>query len=119
MFDSIYEWIRRIAYYLVIVTAVLHIVPNLEYRRYIRFFTGLILVMLLAGPVLALFDSKIDINGLYNREEYEKQLEKMELSLEQMDDMDMIYFTESNAENDSSQNVDVDEIGVEEIRVGR
>ena len=40
MFDYIYEWIQNIAFYLVLVTAVLHAVPNKDYKKYIRFFTG-------------------------------------------------------------------------------
>lgn len=40
MFDYIYEWIQNIAFYLVLVTAVLHAVPNKDYKKYIRFFYG-------------------------------------------------------------------------------
>ena len=112
MFDYIYQWMQRVAYYLVIVTALLHIVPNPEYRRYIRFFTGLILVLLLAGPILSLFDSGIDINGLYDRSAYEKQLEETQSFL------DELQMTDDPSENPSG-NSSHGTISVEEIKIGR
>lgn len=46
------EWIQNIAVFLIVSAAVLHAVPGEDYRKYIRFFTGLILILLLAGPIL-------------------------------------------------------------------
>ena len=55
MFDYLYEWIQNIAFYLVLVTAVLHAVPDKGYQKYIRFFTGLVLILMIVTPVLRLF----------------------------------------------------------------
>ena len=52
--DMIGEWIRDIAVFLIVSAAVLHAVPGKDYRKYIRFFTGLILILLLAEPILVL-----------------------------------------------------------------
>ena len=52
--DMIGEWIRDIAVFLIVSAAVLHAVPGKDYRKYIRFFTGLILILLLAEPILEL-----------------------------------------------------------------
>ncbi|HJD41586.1 MAG TPA: stage III sporulation protein AF [Candidatus Mediterraneibacter quadrami] len=52
--DMIGAWIRDIAVFLIVSAAVLHAVPGKSYRKYIRFFTGLILILLLAEPVLEL-----------------------------------------------------------------
>ena len=54
MFDYIYEWVRNIACYMVLVTAFIQIVPGNDYKKYIRFFTGIILIILLMTPVLKL-----------------------------------------------------------------
>ncbi len=53
MFDYLYEWIRNIAFYLVMITAVMHVVPNPDYKRYIRFFTGLVLTVMLTSRFLS------------------------------------------------------------------
>ena len=39
MFEYLYGWMQNIAFYMVMVTAVMHIIPNSDYKRYIRFFT--------------------------------------------------------------------------------
>lgn len=65
MFDYFYEWIQNIAFYLVLVTAVLNAVPNKDYRKYIRFFTGLVLVLMLVTPVLKVFGTDLRLEELY------------------------------------------------------
>ena len=73
MLAYIYEWMENIAVYLVLVVAVLHMVPNEEYKRYIRFFIGMILILLFASPVL-----KICGMSGFPKEEYQRQLKEIE-----------------------------------------
>ena len=63
MFDYLYEWIQNIAFYLVLVTAVLHAVPNKAYKKYVRFFTGLVLILMIITPVLRLFGTEAEEIG--------------------------------------------------------
>ena len=106
MFQYICDWMQRIAYYLVIVTALLHMIPGEEYRRFVRFFTGLILVLLMAGPLLRLFDGTIDLNGIYDSTGYQTEIENVKEFMEQKEAADR-----SSGETS--------EIHVGEIRVGR
>jgi len=59
MFGSLYEWLQNISYYLILVTAVTYVLPSGSYRKYIRFFTGLVLILMLLIPVMNLFRIKI------------------------------------------------------------
>lgn len=72
MLDYIYTWIENITFYMVIMVAVLHMVPGEAYKKYIRFFVGLILILMLANPILKIW-------GLadHTKIEYEKQLQEM------------------------------------------
>ncbi len=56
MLTFIYEWIENIAFYLVILVAVMRMIPNNHYQKYIRFFAGLILILMLVEPIFKLFD---------------------------------------------------------------
>ena len=56
MVAFIYEWIENIAFYLVILVAVMQMIPQNSYQKYIRFFAGMILILMLAGPILRIFD---------------------------------------------------------------
>ncbi len=82
MFSYLYEWIMNLSYYMVMVTAVMHIVPNSDYKRYIRFFTGLVLVLMLTDPVLGLLGAGDLWQNLYESPAYREQVEKMEQALQ-------------------------------------
>ena len=78
MRDFIYEWIQNIAFYLILITVLLHMLPDSDYKKYIRFFTGLILILLLITPVLKLLHIDYWITDLYKSEEYRRQVRRME-----------------------------------------
>lgn len=78
MFEYLYEWLQNIAFYLVLTTAVMHIVPNHTYTKYIRFFTGLLLVVMLAGPVLKVFGMEQKFTEIYVSEEYKQKRKEIE-----------------------------------------
>lgn len=54
MFEYLYKWLQELSYYLILVTAVTNVLPSNAYRKYIRFFTGLILILMLLTPVMNL-----------------------------------------------------------------
>ena len=83
MLEQLYGWIRNIAVYLVVMTGVMHIVPGKEYRKYIRFFSGLILIILLASPLLKLTGMWEDFGSLYRNREYEMEVERIERAAEE------------------------------------
>lgn len=78
MLDQIYEWFRNIAVFLVVMTAVMHAVPGKDYVKYIRFFSGLILILLLFTPVLKLFGMEERFREIYSGAEYEMQRREIE-----------------------------------------
>lgn len=78
MLDFLYQWITNIAFYLVIITAVIQVLPENSYKKYVRFFTGLILVFLLASPILKMFGMEQKFYEIYEGETYREQLEEME-----------------------------------------
>jgi len=80
MFEYIYEWMKNIAFYLVIIVVALQMVPGETYKKYIRFFAGLILILMLAGPVLKLFGM-----SEFPRNEFQKEFERIEAFLQKED----------------------------------
>ncbi len=49
--ENLFEWIRNIAYYLIFITVVSNLLPNKKYEKYIRFFAGMVLILLVLKPV--------------------------------------------------------------------
>ena len=78
MFAYLYEWIRNVAFYLVLVTALLHVLPRSGYQKYIRFFTGLVLILLVLAPVLKLFQMAEELRDAYRDDSWLEQLEEIE-----------------------------------------
>ena len=72
MFEFISQWLKNITFYYIIVTLILQMTPTQEYKKYIQFFTGLILILLLAEPVLRLTEMGVSI------ESYEEQMRQFE-----------------------------------------
>ena len=54
MFQQIYKWIQNITVYLIITAAVMHAVPGKDYGKYVLLFSGVMLILLLATPLMNL-----------------------------------------------------------------
>lgn len=73
MLTYIYDWIENIAFYLVILVAVMQMIPQNSYQKFIRFFAGMILILMLAGPIVKLF-GMTDFQSI----EYQSVLQEIE-----------------------------------------
>ena len=82
MLDYIYEWMENIAFYMVIVVAAMQMVPGDGYKKYIRFFAGMILILMLTGPILKLFGM-----SEFPNDEYKKELEEIENATKYMEEI--------------------------------
>lgn len=51
---EIYQWMKDLAFFHVLTTAILHILPDKRYEQYVRLFMGLLLILLICTPVLLL-----------------------------------------------------------------
>lgn len=125
MFEYLYEWIRNIAYYMVLVTAVMQIIPNHDYKKYIRFFTGMVLILLLMTPVLKLFGMEQKFSELYEGKKYEEEIKEIEDSTQYLEELDIAdYFPKEYSEKQEDMADQADEnvtsdIGVEEVQIGQ
>lgn len=70
MFDYFYEWIQNLTFYIILTTCVLHLLPGKEYKKYVQFFTGLVLILMLITPVVKIFG----IEGA----DFENELEELQ-----------------------------------------
>ena len=55
MKESFYQWVKTLAVFYILFSAVLHLIPDSKYERYIRSFMGLLLIYILCTPVFAVF----------------------------------------------------------------
>lgn len=91
MFDYLYEWLQNLAFYMILMTAVLQALPDNSYQKYIRFFCGMILVVLLAGPVMQLFGAQEHFTEHYRTAELERTKKEMRDAAKYLEDAEARY----------------------------
>lgn len=117
MMDFLYMWIRNISVYLILASAALQIVPGKDYKKYIRFFSGLVFLLLLFLPVLKVTGMDETFYDIYSNSEYEREKQEIERASELYENSEieeLIGSMENNIEDNKS---DRGIIEVEEIRI--
>lgn len=67
MLADFLSWIRQMIYLLIFLVLMLQILPSGNYRKYVKFFTGLIFVVALIGPVVSALQNT-DLNEMVTNE---------------------------------------------------
>lgn len=117
MLEQIYNWILNISVYLIVVSAVMHAIPGKDYGKYIRFFSGLILILLLITPVLSLTGMKGRFDALYSGYEYELEKAEIERAGQMYEEADLAeYLPESGVQEIQGESRE-DESGSEERKI--
>lgn len=69
---EIYQWVRILATFYILFTAVLQLMPDRKYERYIRSFMGLLLIYMLCTPLFSFLRGSREMIGdfadYYNEE---------------------------------------------------
>ena len=117
MFQYLYEWIQNLAFYIVLITVVLHAVPDSGYKKYIRFFTGMGLILMMVTPIFRIFGKDSQIMNFYKSREYEAKLKEIENAAAYLKGMDSADFLREAEERTEKQ--EIDDIRVEEIQIER
>lgn len=75
MRTELYQWMKSLAFFHVLTTALLHILPDKRYEQYIRLFMGLLLVLLICTPIFAVVGkSEKLLSGFSNNYGREEQV---------------------------------------------
>ncbi|MDO4473455.1 MAG: stage III sporulation protein AF [Eubacteriales bacterium] len=111
MLEYLSEWMKQIAYYMVLVTMVIQLTAGKSYQKYIRMFTGIVLVLFVLSPAakFASVDFREIMDSVKNR--YEQELREAEMNWRESIDQN---------QNGTDDNEDVSgTIEVEEIQIGQ
>lgn len=99
MFEFLYEWVENIAFYMILATVLIQILPDNTYKKYIRFFTGMILILLLMTPVFRIFGMEGTVSDLFTTGKYQDELEEIERSTSYLRDIELEDYAEEAAED--------------------
>lgn len=115
MFQYLYEWAQNLAFYMVLVTVALHAVPDSGYKKYIRFFTGMVLILMIVTPIFRIFGMDSQIVNFYKSREYEAKLKEIEEATDYLNDIDSLGILEGAQQSTGAgENTDMQKRGQEE-----
>ena len=84
--DSIYEWMKNLVFYSLLVSIVMNVMPNSEYQKYIRFFLGMLLILVAITPILQLLDLDETLDANYYtqsmEENWQETMEDVKIEME-------------------------------------
>lgn len=78
MRTEIYQWMKNLAFFHVLTTTVLHILPDKRYEQYIRLFTGLLLALMICTPVFSLVGKSSELLNGFQKYYGEEEQARME-----------------------------------------
>lgn len=69
--EVVFDWVKGVVFYIILLTVVNHLIPNKKYEKYIRLFTGMLLVIIVMKPITQIFswNELFDRNFLKNLED--------------------------------------------------
>lgn len=83
--DAVLSWIKEFLIIYLILTVLMHLVANDQYKKYLRFFSGIILLTALVSPVMKLSGSAGRLESLISYEAFWEQLDSARQDTQKME----------------------------------
>ena len=107
---ELYQWLQDLAVYLILVSAILQALPQESYQKYIRFFSGLVLIILLT-PLLRLTDMEDSFRSRVQEQNMEQESASF---LEEIREKQEEGKGEMTLETEEKEQIEVEEIQIGE-----
>ena len=82
MKEELYLWIRNLAVFYIFFTAVLNLIPDQKYEKYVRFFMGLLLIFMMSTPIFSILGKGSELTESFldnfSEENREKELREFQ-----------------------------------------
>lgn len=82
MKEELYQWMENLAVFYILFTALLHLVPDGKYEKYVRFFMGLLLIFFVSSTIFSLLGKGKEITESFeinfNMEDQKRQQKELE-----------------------------------------
>lgn len=82
MKEVIYAWIRNMVFYQLLISIVMNLIPNDTYQKYIRFFLGMLFIVIAIQPVLQILHVSESMDLQYIQEMVEQELKENSLEFD-------------------------------------
>lgn len=86
MITGIYQWIKNIAFYMILITAVMNLIPNNNYKKYINLFTGIVMIILVISPISKLLGASTRLDSNFIKNIYNQEIINLKVDAYQISD---------------------------------
>ncbi|MBS5282846.1 MAG: stage III sporulation protein AF [Clostridiales bacterium] len=83
--NAVYDWVKSIIYYMIFLSVANNLLADSKYEKYIRFFAGLVLMLLVIRPFTGGLKADELLAGLWQRISLESDIRELETDLWGMD----------------------------------
>lgn len=83
--EGIYSWVLNIVGYLIFVTMITSLLPAGKYEKYLRLFSGCILILLVLKPLTGGLRLEENINAIFRSVSFENEAEELRGQLDEME----------------------------------
>lgn len=95
MADAIYGWIKNLAFFFIFLTVILNLLPDEKYRRYVKSFLGLLLLLVVCKPLFSLFGLGDVLAGYLRKESIGEKFDELENSAGILQEQTDEYYREA------------------------
>lgn len=87
--EGFYGWIRNIVFYMVFITVITNLLPSEKYEKYLRLFSGCILILLVLQPLTGTFRLDEQITAFFHSFSFENDMGELSKGIDQMEERRM------------------------------
>ena len=81
----IYNWVKNLVCFYLLLTVVQHLLPKNSYQKYVRFFSGMLLTILVVSPVLSLLGDEELLRQKISQTEFFQDMDNIKLDTEHLE----------------------------------
>jgi len=113
----LYDWVWNLVIYFILLTALTGVLPKDNYKKYIRLFTGTLLILIILNPLLKIGDLDEKTEAFFRKNSFELERSTLREDMKVMKDVGQEYVLKQYKEALSRQ---VEKLGQEHgIRIDR
>ncbi len=92
--EHVLEWIKTLIFFSLFVTLIMQLLPGDQYKKYVRFFAGMILIVLAVSPLFRLMNRSDIQHGLLEVLAYEQESSQLQMDFPYMEQQQQEYYQE-------------------------
>lgn len=101
------QWMKDIICSICILGAVMHVIPNSSYRKYVNFYVGLLLILMILKPLASFFSVEESFDKIMQIQTLKAELSALNIAWEGMEDLGVQKVEEAWKEELESQITEV------------